>query len=434
VDSSVFRRGANLRTAVGAEGCWVVDSDGNRYLDGAGGAVVCGVGHGRREVAHAIAQQLATVGYVHATTFTTQAVEDYATAVAERTPMNGARVYPVSGGSEAMETALKLARSYHVARGEPHRTQLLARQGSYHGNSLGALDVSGRAALRAPYLPWLGRTVHLPPVYEYRCPAPDHPSGCGAWHAAQLEREIVSRGDVAAFVAESVGGATLGAAVPPDDYWPAIVDVCRRHGVLLIVDEVMAGFGRTGTWFGIDRWGVRPDVIVAGKGASSGYWPLGLCIASKEVHDTVEGSFVHGFTYSHHAAGAAAGRAVIEILEVESLLEASGKQGERLLGGLRQSLGDHPRVGDIRGLGLLVAVELVSDRATKAPFNRRDGVTERLLAACLEKGLIVYPASRGADGINGDAVLFGPPLTISNTEVDTLIDRFTDALTRNLRL
>ncbi len=432
--SSVFRRGSNLRTAVKAEGCWIVDSDGSRYLDAAGGAVVCGVGHGRLKVADAISRQLATVGYVHASTFTTQIVEDYAKAVAERTPMEGARVYPVSGGSEAMETALKLARAYHLARGEPHRTQLLARQGSYHGNSLGALDVSGRAVLRAPYLPWLGRTVHLAPVYEYRCPAPDHPSGCGAWHAARLEGEIVTRGNVAAFVAESVGGATLGAAVPPDDYWPEIVGVCRRHGVLLIVDEVMAGFGRTGTWFGIDHWGVRPDVIVAGKGASSGYWPLGLCIASKEVHDTVDGNFVHGFTYSHHAAGAAAGRAVIEILEAESLLAASIRQGERLLGRLRESIGDHPRVGDIRGLGLLVAVELVSNRTTKEPFDRAEAVTERLLAACLENGLIVYPASKGADGINGDAVLFGPPLTISTPEVETLVDRFTDALTRNLRL
>ena len=432
--SSVFSRGTSLPTAVSAKGCWIVDSDGNRYLDAAGGAVVCGVGHGRREVANAISDQLATVGYVHPTTFTTQIVEDYARAVAERTPMEGARVYPVSGGSEAMETALKLARAYHVARGEPHRTQLLARQGSYHGNSLGALDVSGRTALRAPYLPWLGRTVHLPPVYEYRCPAPDHPSGCGAWHAARLENEIVARGDVAAFVAESVGGATLGAAIPPDDYWPAVVDVCRRHGVLLIVDEVMAGFGRTGTWFGIDHWKVRPDVIVAGKGASSGYWPLGLCIASAAVHDTVDDSFVHGFTYSHHAAGAAAGLAVIEILESESLLEASAVQGERLLDGLRDSIGDHSRVGDVRGLGLLVAVELVTDRATKQPFERGEALTERLLAACLENGLTCYPASRGADGINGDAVLFGPPLTISDTEVDTLVDRFTDALTRNLML
>lgn len=432
--SSVFRRGANLRTAVQAEGCWIVDSDGNRYLDAAGGAVVCGVGHGRREVADAVSRQLATVGYVHATTFTTQVVEDYARAVAERTPMEGARVYPVSGGSEAMETAIKLARAYHLARGEPHRTQLLARDGSYHGNSLGALDVSGRDSLRAPYLPWLGRTTHLPPVYEYRCPAPDHPSDCGAWHAARLEEEIVARGNVAAFVAESVGGATLGAAVPPDDYWPAIAEVCRRHGVLFIVDEVMAGFGRTGTWFGIDHWGVRPDIIVAGKGASSGYWPLGLAIASKDVHDAVDGAFVHGFTYSHHAAGAAAGTAVIEILESESLLEASIEQGERLLSGLRTAIGDHPRVGDIRGLGLLVAVELVSDRATRAPFDRSEAVTRRLLDACLENGLIVYPASRGADGVNGDAVLFGPPLTISTPELDTLVDRFTDALTRNLRL
>jgi adenosylmethionine-8-amino-7-oxononanoate aminotransferase len=432
VTGSVFRRGRELPTAVKAEGCWIVDSEGRRYLDAAGGAVVCGVGHGRREVAGAIADQLAKVGYVHASAFTTEVVEDYATAVAQRSPMNGARVYPVSGGSEAMETALKLARAYHLARDDPHRTQLLARQGSYHGNSLGALDVSGRASLRAPYDPWLGRTAHLPPVYEYRCPVPDHPSGCGAWHADRLEQEIVTRGDVAAFIAESVGGATLGAAVPPDDYWPAIVEVCRRHGVLLIVDEVMAGFGRTGTWFGIEHWGVRPDIIVAGKGASSGYWPLGLCIASEDVHETVAGSFVHGFTYSHHPGGAAAGLAVIGILEAENLLEAATRQGTRLLGGLRDAIGDHPRVGDIRGLGLLVAVELVSDRATKEPYARSEAVTERLLAACMENGLIVYPASRGADGTRGDAVLFGPPLTISNPEVDTIVDRFTDALTRNL--
>jgi adenosylmethionine-8-amino-7-oxononanoate aminotransferase len=428
--SSVFRRGSGLRTAARAEGCWIVDSEGNRYLDAAGGAVVCGVGHGRQEIADAIAEQLATVGYVHASTFTTQVTEDYARAIAARTPMDDARVYPVSGGSEAMETALKLARAYHLARGEPQRTQLLARQGSYHGNSLGALDVSGRAALRGPYLPWLGRSAHLPPVYEYRCPAPDHPSDCGAWHAARLEEEIVARGNVAAFIGESVGGATLGAAAPPDDYWPAIVEVCQRHGVLLIVDEVMAGFGRTGQWFAIDHWGIRPDIIVAGKGASSGYWPLGLCIASTGVHDAVDGSFVHGFTYSHHAGGAAAGLAVINILEAESLLAASTRQGERLLVGLRDAIGDHPRVGDIRGLGLLVAVELVSDRATKEPFQRSEAVTERMLAACLENGLIVYPASRGADGINGDAILFGPPLTISDPEVDAVVERFTAALRR----
>jgi hypothetical protein len=249
-----------------------------------------------------------------------------------------------------------------------------------------------------------------------------------------LEEAIVARGDVAAFVAESVGGATLGAVVPPDDYWPAVADVCARNGVLLIVDEVMAGFGRTGSWFGIERWGVRPDIIVAGKGAASGYWPLGLCIASNTVHDSLGGRFVHGFTFSHHAGGAAAGLAVLKIIESESLLAASVRQGGRLLGALESAVGDHPYVGDIRGLGLLVAVELVSDRATKTPFDRAERVTERLLAACLENGLIAYPASKGVDGINGDAVLFGPPLTITDPELDTLVDRFTASLTRNLRL
>ena len=423
-----------MLTAVKAEGCWLIDSDGRRFLDAAGGAVVCGVGHGRQEVAAAIAEQLGQVDYVHPSTFTTRVVEEYARLVADRSPLDGASVFPVSGGSEAMETALKLARAYHLARGEPERTQLLARAGSYHGNSLGALDVSGREALRDPYLPWLGRTAHVPAVYEYRCPSPGHPAGCGAWHARELEEEILKRGNVAAFVAESVGGATLGAAVPPDDYRPAVAEVCRRHGVLLIVDEVMAGFGRTGTWFGADHWEVRPDIVVAGKGASSGYWPLGLCIASSEVHDTVEGSFVHGFTYSHHAGGAAAGAAVIGIIERESLLEAARTQGERLLTGLRASVGDHSRVGDIRGLGLLVAVEMVSDRATKEPFDPTAAVTRRLLDACLDNGLIAYPAARGADGKKGDAVLFGPPLTISDEEVDAVVDRFTAALTRNLRL
>ncbi|MGH8927114.1 MAG: aminotransferase class III-fold pyridoxal phosphate-dependent enzyme, partial [Acidimicrobiia bacterium] len=227
--------------------------------------------------------------------------------------------------------------------------------------------------------------------------------------------------------------ATLGATVPPGDYWPAIADVCRRHGVLLIVDEVMAGFGRTGRWFGVDHWGVRPDIVVAGKGASSGYWPLGLCIASGEVYDTAGRSFVHGFTYSHHPAGAAAGLAVIRVIESEGLVDAAARQGERLLAGLRSSLGDHPHVGDIRGLGLLVAVELVADRQTKEPFARGEVVTERLLDAALDSGLIVYPASKGVDGINGDAVLFGPPLTVSNEEIDSIVERFTAALSPLLR-
>jgi adenosylmethionine-8-amino-7-oxononanoate aminotransferase len=411
-----------------AQGSWVTDREGRRYLDAAGGAIVCGVGHGRESVVDAIASQLRSVDYVHASAFTTPAMEEYASALTAHVPMPGARVYPVSGGSEAMETALKLARAYQLARGDPGRTMVLARSGSYHGNTIGALDVSGRVSLRAPYLPWLGRARHLPPVYEYRCPAPNHPKRCGSWHAGELEREILDRGDVAAFVAESVGGATLGAVVPPDDYWPAVAEVCRRHGVLLIVDEVMAGFGRTGAWFGVDHWGVSPDIIVAGKGASSGYWPLGLCIASGDVHDATRSSFVHGFTYSHHPAGAAAGLSVLKILEEENLVDASARKGASLKAALVNAFGDHPHVGDIRGRGLLIAIEFVSDKTTKEPFDQGQGTTAKLLAAARDHGLLVYPASKGADGQNGDAVLIGPPLTISEEEMGLVVERLAAAV------
>lgn len=426
--SSVFLRGDNVGEALSASGSWVVDRQGRRYLDAAGGAIVCGIGHGRREVVEAIASQLGAVDYVHASAFTTPVLEEYAARLAVHLPLEEARVYPVSGGSEAMETALKLARSYHLARGDESRTSVVGRWGSYHGNSIGALDVSGRVSLREPYLPWLGRAGHVPEVYEYRCPAPRHPNDCGAWHAQTLEEEIVRRGDVAAFVAESVGGATLGAVVPPDDYWPAVADVCHRHGVLLIVDEIMAGFGRTGTWFGIDRWGVSPDIMVAGKGASSGYWPLGLCIADGSLYEVVGPGFVHGFTFSHHPAGAAAGLAVLEILEKESLVEASAAKGEILHEALADALTGHPHVGDIRGQGLLIGVELVSDRSTKEPFHRSQAVTERIVASSRERGLLVYPAAKGVDGLNGDVVLLGPPLTISPEEIALTVERLVAAI------
>src|SRR6185503_11622551 len=240
------------------------------------------------------------------------------------------RIYPVSGGSEAVETAIKMARAYHLARGDDVRTTIVARRSSYHGNTLGALDASGKEPIRKPYTAWLGRFLHAPAAYEYRCGNPEHPDGCGAWHGAELERMISLAGaeTVAAFIAEPVGGATLAGAVPTDDYWPAIVDVCRRHGILVIADEVMTGFGRTGAWFGVDHWSVRPDILVAGKGASSGYWPLGLTVASGEVFEPVQQrGFVHGFTYSHSAVGAAVGRTVLRRLREDALVERSRDVG-----------------------------------------------------------------------------------------------------------
>jgi adenosylmethionine-8-amino-7-oxononanoate aminotransferase len=340
-------------------------------------------------------------------------------------PVDGARVYPVSGGAEAVETALKMARAYHLARGED-RHRVIARWGSYHGNTRGALDASGRASLRAPYLPWLGQARHTLAPYEYRCSfAGGHPEGCGARYAEALEREILAAGPgtVAAFVAEPVAGAALGAAVPPDDYWPAVAEVCRRHGVLLVADEVMTGFGRTGRWFACDHWGVRPDVLVLAKGAASGYWPLGLAVASGEVHDTIARSgFTHGLTYSHHVVGAAAGREVLRVLRERRLVEAAEAQGKRLRAGLEARLGDHPAAGDVRGLGLMLAVELVADRTTKAPFPRNQRVAERVVAAARARGLLLYWSTGCADGTNGDLVMLGPPLVVTDPEVDEMAD------------
>ena len=423
--SHVFARGTGLPTVARARGCEIWDAEGRRYLDGAGGAIVVGIGHGDASVAAAIAEQTERVAYAHGTMYFSEPLEAYADELAPLLPMEGPRLYPVSGGSEAVETALKMARAYHLARGED-RARVIGRWGSYHGNTRGALDVGGRQPLRRPYLPWLGVASHTLAAYEYRCPFADsHPAGCGARYAEALEREIQASppATVAAFVAEPVAGAGLGAAVPPDDYWPAVTEVCRRHGVLLVADEVMTVFGRTGRWFASDHWGLRPDILVLAKGAASGYWPLGLAVASGEVHDTVgAGGFTHGLTYSHHVVGAAAGRAVLRVLRERRLVEAAETQGKRLRAGLEARLGGHPAAGDLRGLGLMVAVELVADRSTRRPFPRARRVAEAVVAAARDHGLLLYSSTGCADGTDGDLVMLGPPLVVSDGEVDEMAE------------
>ena len=431
--SSVFPRalGRRLPSAVRAKRSRIWDADGKSYLDAAGGAVVVGVGHGADEVIRAMQDQARRVAYVHGTQLTSPALEEYASALAELLPMVGARVYPVSGGSEAVETAFKMARAYHLARGEPARHKIIAREGSYHGNSRGALDASGREPLRRPYLPWLGQAVHVSAPYGYRCPFPSHPEGCGAKHAADLEETIQREGpeNVACFIAEPVVGAALGAVVPPDDYWPAIAEICDRHGILLIADEVMTGFGRTGAWFASEHWDLRPDILVAGKGASSGYWPLGLAVASGEVFDVLASTgFVHGFTFSHSAVGASVGLAVLRTIREQGLVEASRSKGERLVKELSSALAEEANVGDIRGMGLMVAVELVEDRGTKAPFPRSSLATERVVAAAMDAGLLLYPSTGCADGTNGDLVMMGPPFVISDEELDEAVSKTRTAI------
>ncbi len=432
--SSVFTRSDKaLPTAVSAGGAWVTDADGKQYLDAAGGAIASVIGHVDGAVVAAMLAQTSTLDWVHASAFTSEPVERYAQAVAGLVPMDRARVFPVSGGSEAMESALKMARAYHLARGEPDRTVVIARGSSYHGNTRGALDVSGREPLRRPYEPWLGQTVRVPAVNEYRCPSPGHPAGCAEFHTGQLEEAIDRTGPerVAAFVAEPIGGAASGAAVPPDGYWEAITDVCRRHGVLLLADEVMTGFGRTGEWFASEHFGLRPDLLIAAKGASSGYWPLGLAIATGEIHDAIAeaGGFVHGFTWSHHPVGASVGLAVLDRIEKLRLIDRARTKGQELLSKLTDALGGIPTVGDVRGRGMLICIDLVEDRDTGAPFPRSARMTERVMERAMNLGLLLYPSTGNVDGTNGDFLLIGPPLTILDDEIDLIVDRVARALT-----
>jgi hypothetical protein len=426
----VFRRSlaADLPVAVRGVGSTIWDATGKAYLDAAGGALVVGVGHGRASIAAVMAEQAGRLAYAHGSAFTSEALEVYAAELGPHLPVIGpAAIYPVSGGSEAIETALKLARSYHLARGESERWIVIARWGSYHGNSLGALDLSGRKPLRRPYEGWLGRFRHVSAAYPYRAgDAGANALGDAGELAAELERmiEAAGPGTVAAFVAEPIVGATLAAAEPPDGYWPAIAEVCRRHGVLLIADEVMTGFGRTGRWFGLDHWAIDADLVVAAKGATSGYWPFGLVAASAEIHDAVVGGggFVHGFTFSHHVVGAAVAREVLRILETESLVEGSATKGERLQALLRARVGDHPNVGEIRGRGLMIGIELVADRETRAPFPRAARVTEAVVRAAHDEGVLVYSGTGLADGTDGDSILLGPPFVVTEAELVQIAD------------
>jgi adenosylmethionine-8-amino-7-oxononanoate aminotransferase len=432
----VFRRStrADPPVAIEAHGSTIRDAAGREYLDAAGGAIVVNVGHGRASIAAVMAEQAGRLAYAHGSAFTTEPLEAYAAEVAPVLPVDGPAIYPVSGGSEAIETSLKLARAYHLARSEPSRDVVIARHGSYHGNTLGALDLSGRPPLRRPYEPWLGRFRHVSAAYPYRAGEPRaHALGDAQALADELASAIreAGAGRVAAFVAEPIVGATLAAAAPPDDYWPAIAEVCARHDVLLIADEVMTGFGRTGRWFGLDHWGVRPDILVAAKGATSGYWPFGFVAASGVVHETVTApgrAFVHGFTYSHAPVGAAVAREVLRILRDEDLVTASAAKGDRLLALVRGHLDEHEAVGDIRGRGLMVGIELVADRATRRPFPRAAAVTESVVAAAREDGVLVYSGTGNADGVDGDTILLGPPFVITEPELERIARVVADAI------
>jgi len=439
--SHVFHRHArhDYPVAVVGEGVYLIDRAGRRYLDASGGAAVSCLGHSDHAVSDAIAQQLAKLPYAHTSFFSNEPMEQLAARLIATAPAPLDKVYFTSGGAEAMEAALKLARQYFVEKGEPERVHFIARRQSYHGNSLGALAVGGNRWRRAPFEPLLIKASHVSPCYPYRDQRPDETADAyGERLAAELEREIARLGpeSVIAFVAETVAGATLGAAPPVPGYFRRVREICDRHGILLILDEVMCGMGRCGAMWAFEPEGVVPDIVLIAKGLGAGYQPIGAAVLAAPIHEAIRcgsGFFQHGTTYHGHAAACAGALAVQRRLHDEGLLARVKPMGERLEAGLRERFGSHPQVGDIRGRGLFWALELVSDRKTKAPFDPALRLHARVKAAALQAGLLCYPMGGTIDGRQGDHVLLAPPFIIDVREIEELVHRLAAALESALR-
>ncbi len=433
----VFHRvlGRTLPIAKEGRGAFIVDAAGRRYLDASGGAVVVNLGHGREEIAQAVADQLRRGYYFHPTMFNSDSVEALADKLASHAPLGINRFYFMTSGSEAVETAIKLARQLHVARGEESRYKLISRWRSYHGLTLGALAATGRTSLRAPFLPTFLDALHIPPPYCLRCCYGLEPASCGLRCAMALEEVILDQGanSISAFIAETVSGASLAVYPPPAGYWPQVREICDRHGVALIHDEVMSGMGRTGKWFASEHYHVSPDIVTLGKGLSGGALPLSAVGVTEETYQTLtdKGGFMHGGTFSHHPVCAAAGVAAIGILENEGLVERASEMGPVLGRKLSDAIGESPFVGDIRGLGMMWGFELVADKETLAPFPRNQKVAERLWDNLFQQGVILYK-SLALAGADGDGLVVAPPFIITEQEMDTVAVAVRRAIGREL--
>jgi adenosylmethionine-8-amino-7-oxononanoate aminotransferase len=413
--------------AVSGQGPWLFDESGRRWLDACGGAAVSCLGHGHPAIVAAIEAQARRLAYAHTSFFTTEVAEALAETLVAGAPAGISHAYFVSGGSEAMEAALKMARQYHLERGEPQRSLFIARRQSYHGNTLGALSVGGNAWRREPFAPLLAPVVHVSPCYEYRDRAASETAEqYGARLAAELDAAIREAGPqrVIAFVAEPVVGATLGAVPPVPGYFRRVREVCDAHGVLLVLDEVMCGMGRTGSLYACEQEGVSPDIVTIAKGLGGGYQPIGACLLQQRVFDAFaqgSGAFQHGHTYLGHAIACAAALAVQRVIAEEGLVERVRSTGALLRTELERALGAHPHVGDIRGRGLFLGVEIVEDRTTAAPFDPARKVHARIKQAAFDAGLMCYPMGGTLDGRRGDHVLLAPPYTIDASHVDLIV-------------
>jgi len=465
-----YQQALELPTVARAKGIWLEDTEGKRYLDGCSGAVVCSVGHGDERILRAMSEQARRVAFAYRTQFESMPAIELAQALVGHLSQGLERVFYVSGGSEAVEAAIKLARQYHLANGEPGRHRVISRFPSYHGSTLGALAATGYTPLNEPFIPMTSEPLYIPAPACHRCPLGLERSTCGLACAAELERVIEAHGPetISAFLVEPVGGASTGALVPPDGYLAAVTDICRRHGVLTIYDEVMTGVGRTGAFCAYQHWeapeggaapaaghegaapaagqeggslgdaperhlppGAEVDILALSKGLGAGYFPLGAVVCRIEIADVVlrGGGFAHGHTYAGNPLACAVGHAVLRVIDEDDLVANAAARGRELMDGMRAIQRCTSIVGHVRGIGLLTAMEFVADPTTLEPFDAALGIYQRITELARENGLLVYPR-RSVGGTRGDHVLLAPPLTITAAEVQDLLGRLADAVTR----
>ena len=432
--SHVFYRrlARRLPRIVRAEGCYLYDDAGRRYLDACGGAFTVNAGHGVAEIADAASEQARTLGYVNGTAFTHDPVEELAAEIARLSPGGLDLVYPLGSGSEAVEAALKLARQYWVEAGRGGKRKVLSLAPSYHGNTLLALSASARPHYSAFFEDWMVEVPHVPAPYAYRCACRGTPPHCAACSGAAVEAAILEAGPdtVAAFIAEPIGGSSTGASVPIPGYWRRVREICDRHQVLLVADEVLTGAGRTGTWSALEPYGVTPDILTLGKGLAGGYVPLSAVVTTRTIGDVIaggSGALAHAQTFSHHPVLCAVGVATLRYLRERRLVERCAEMGGVLHRRLEE-LRELPLVGDVRGRGLLAGIEFVADRGTREPLPRSAAFAETFTLAARDAGLVVWPNIGHADGRSGDLVMLAPPFVVTEDQIDEMVELFAGAL------
>jgi adenosylmethionine-8-amino-7-oxononanoate aminotransferase len=415
-------------------GVFLHDIKGREYLDGSGGAAVVNIGHGVREVAAALSRQAGKAAYLSGVQFTHEPVEKLAAAVSSFLPFRDGKVFFLTSGSEAVEASVKLARQYWFESGEPDKHRVISLSPSYHGNTLAALSLSARRHYQAAFRPLLLKSARIPAPYCYRCPWSQAPPGCGVKCAYELEKAIdrLGRDKVSAFIGEVIGGSSTGASVPPPEYWQVVRSICDRNRILLIADEIMTGVGRTGKWLACHHFGLVPDIVVMGKGLTSGYFPLSAVAMKKALLSPIlknGKNFLHAQTFAHHPVGCATGLATLDYLRDKGLIRRCARAGARLKRALERLL-DHPHVGDVRGKGLLIGVEFVRDKKRKTPFSREKKYVEAFVAAALDRRLVLWPNIGQADGTNGDLVMVAPPFVIGEKEIAQVLEKMESTLAK----